>query len=184
MSALRICWRARRATIGTHLALTGERIGAADAIYCRARRCSHPGRETLADLPSVLADCRTAQDVRTRLSRMSSPPAAGKLAAARPWIEACYGADDVEEILQSASGARRRRSDAHSARDPATHVADVAQDHIAQYPLGAIIRAKSSRASSRITASRLRASPGMISSKVSAPPSSTRTAIRSGAGQA
>ena len=27
------------------------------------------------------------------------PPSASQLAAARPWIDACYGADDVEDIV-------------------------------------------------------------------------------------
>jgi enoyl-CoA hydratase len=85
-------------SVGTHLALTGERIGAADAIYCGLADIHIPA-EKLADLPAALTDCRTAQDVRTRLGHMSSPPAAGLLPAARPWIDSCYGAADVEEIF-------------------------------------------------------------------------------------
>lgn len=83
---------------GTHLALAGARIGAADAIYCGLADVHLPA-EKLADLPSALADCGTAQDVRLRLGQMSAPPAPGGLAAARSWIDACYGADDVEDII-------------------------------------------------------------------------------------
>jgi enoyl-CoA hydratase len=89
--------------VGTHLALTGERIGAADALYCRLADV-HMAAEKLADLPSALAGCRTAQEVRARLERMSSAPAPGNLPAARPWIDRCYGADEVEDILARMRG--------------------------------------------------------------------------------
>ena len=84
--------------VGTHLALTGARIGAADAIYCGLADVHVPA-DKLADLPAALADCRTAADVRARLLDMSAPPAAGALAAARSWIDDCYGADKVEDII-------------------------------------------------------------------------------------
>ena len=84
--------------VGTHLALTGARIGAADAIYCGLADVHVPA-DKLADLPAALADCRTAADVRARLLQMSAPPAAGALAAARPWIDDCYGAEKIEDII-------------------------------------------------------------------------------------
>jgi enoyl-CoA hydratase/carnithine racemase len=85
--------------VGFHLALTGERIGAADAIYAGLADF-HISSPKLVDLPAALAGCRTAPEVRTCLGRMAGPPAAGKLAAARPWIDACYGAGEVEEIFR------------------------------------------------------------------------------------
>jgi enoyl-CoA hydratase len=85
--------------VGFHLALTGERVGAADAIYAGLADIHIPA-EKLAELPAGLAACRAAQEVQTCLGRISSPPAAGRLAAARPWAEACYGADRVEEIFR------------------------------------------------------------------------------------
>ena len=84
--------------VGLHLGLIGERIGAADAIYAGLADVHIPS-EKLAELPAGLAACRTAKDVRTCLGRMSGTATAGKLAAARPWIDACYGADDVEDIF-------------------------------------------------------------------------------------
>jgi len=96
--------------VGMHLALTGERIGAADALYCGLADV-HIAAEKLADLPALLADCRTAHDVRTRLGEMSVSPAPGKLPAARRWIDVCYGADEVEEIV-----ARLRASPIEAAR--------------------------------------------------------------------
>jgi len=83
---------------GTYLALTGERIGAADAIYCRLADMHIPAVR-LAELPAALADCSTASEVQTRLGKMAVAPASGKLAAARSWIDACYGADHVETII-------------------------------------------------------------------------------------
>jgi enoyl-CoA hydratase len=84
---------------GTHLALTGERMIAADAIYCGLADVQIGG-EKLDALPSALAECRTARDVRARLDEMSVAPAASRLAMARPWIDACYGSDDVEDIVK------------------------------------------------------------------------------------
>jgi enoyl-CoA hydratase len=84
--------------IGTHLALTGERTGGADAIYCGLADIALPAA-SLADLPARLADCRTAQGVRAALKEVSALPLPGKLPAARAWIDECYSADSVEEIL-------------------------------------------------------------------------------------
>ena len=96
---------------GTYMALTGDRMNAADAIYCGLAD-SHIAAAKLAGLADTLADCRTADDVRGRLSALSSAPAAGKMAAARPWIDACCGADDVETIVArlAASPAEPARS--------------------------------------------------------------------------
>jgi enoyl-CoA hydratase len=96
--------------VGTHLALTGSRIGADDAIYCGLADIQLPAA-ILPDLPSRLAGCRSAQDVRTVLHEVAALPAPGKLPAARPWIDDCYGAENVEEIL-----ARLRASQADDAR--------------------------------------------------------------------
>jgi enoyl-CoA hydratase len=100
---------------GTYMALTGDRMNAADAIYCGLAD-SHVAAAKLAGLADALADCRSAQDVRGRLEALSSTPAAGKMAAARPWIDACCGADDVETIVDrlAASGAEPARA-AHAA---------------------------------------------------------------------
>ncbi len=91
--------------IGTHLALTGDRIGGPDAIYCGLADIQLPAA-TIVDLPPRLADCRTAQDVRTRLEKISVTPAPGKLAAMRPWIDECYSAPSVEEILARLSASK------------------------------------------------------------------------------
>jgi enoyl-CoA hydratase len=96
--------------VGFHLALTGERVGAADAIYCGLADVHIPAAR-LAELPSLLADRGTAHAVRACLDEMSAPAVPGKLAAARPWIDICYGAADIEEIV-----ARLERSENNDAR--------------------------------------------------------------------
>ncbi len=96
--------------VGTYLMLTGERIGAADAIYCGLADIS-VASQRLAELPAALADCRTADDVRARLEAMSVSPPPGKLPAAQPWIDGCYAADTVEDII-----ARLAASDVEDAR--------------------------------------------------------------------
>jgi enoyl-CoA hydratase len=96
--------------VGTHLVLTGERIGAADAIYCGLADVHVPAARVGA-LASALAGCRSADGVRSRLAELSAPPAPGGLPAAREWIDRCYAADTVEEIV-----ARLRRCDHEEAR--------------------------------------------------------------------
>ncbi len=98
---------------GTHVVLTGERLGAADAIYCGLADLHVPAA-TLPTLPTALADCRSDAEVRARLAALAVPPAAGRLAAARSWIDACYAADRVEDIV--ARLAARSEDDARAAR--------------------------------------------------------------------
>ncbi|KQX67438.1 enoyl-CoA hydratase/isomerase family protein [Streptomyces sp. Root1310] len=81
--------------LGTHLALTGAQIGAGDAMECG-----------LADhyVPSAslrqLADDLAALPVREALDRHVQPVPAGELADRRAWIDSCYAADSVEEIVR------------------------------------------------------------------------------------
>jgi enoyl-CoA hydratase len=88
--------------VGTYLALTGERIGAADAIYCGLADI-HIAAARQAELPAALADCRTAQDVRARLGELASTPAPGVLAAARSWIDRCYDGNHIEGMVERLS---------------------------------------------------------------------------------
>ena len=88
--------------VGTHLALTGERIGAADAIYSGLADV-HIAAAKLAELPARLADCRTDDAVRSHFAELSTAAASGKLSAARQWIDAYYSADTVEEIVAGLS---------------------------------------------------------------------------------
>ncbi|MEU9988140.1 enoyl-CoA hydratase/isomerase family protein [Streptomyces sp. NPDC007971] len=81
--------------LGTHLALTGAQIGAGDALLCG-----------LADhyLPAgglgAFVDDLAEMPVRDVLRRHVQPAPRGELAARREWIDACYAAGTVEEIVQ------------------------------------------------------------------------------------
>ncbi|MFH0518637.1 enoyl-CoA hydratase/isomerase family protein [Streptomyces sp. M41] len=81
--------------LGTHLALTGAQIGAADALLCG-----------LADhfVPSAalqgFVDDLAEHPVREALVRHVRQAPAGDLAGRREWIDACFSADTVEEIVQ------------------------------------------------------------------------------------
>jgi enoyl-CoA hydratase len=85
--------------VGTYLALTGDRMNAADAIFCGFADVNIAAAK-LAELPSALADCRTADDVRARLGEMSVAPIPGKLHAVQRWIDSCFDADDIETIFE------------------------------------------------------------------------------------
>ncbi|MEK2478018.1 MULTISPECIES: enoyl-CoA hydratase/isomerase family protein [Streptomyces] len=81
--------------LGTHLALTGTQIGASDALLCGLADHYVPS----AALPALLDDL-AAPPLREVLHRhvvRQAPP--GRLADQRPWIDACYAADTVEEIV-------------------------------------------------------------------------------------
>jgi enoyl-CoA hydratase len=83
--------------LGTHLALTGERIGARDAILCGLA-----DRVLAASDVAALVDGLRDGDVDVALARatragMTIPEA--RLVRDRVWIDACYASDDVEEIL-------------------------------------------------------------------------------------
>lgn len=84
--------------VGSYLALTGNRAGPADAIYCGLADV-HIGAPRLAEIPVALADCRTSEHVRAGLAELSTSPTPDGLPAARPWIDRCYSADRVEDIV-------------------------------------------------------------------------------------
>jgi enoyl-CoA hydratase len=80
--------------IGTHLALTGSTIGAADAVLAG-----------LADVfvPSVrldeLAAALETGDAAEVVASFAAVPPAGDLADARTWIDDCYTGDSVAAII-------------------------------------------------------------------------------------
>ncbi len=98
--------------VGTYLALTGDRMNAADAIYCGFADI-HIAAEKLAELAAALAECRTADDVQKRLGSMSTAPAPGRLKAAQTWIDAAFGANQVETIFEQLQSSNLE--EAHSA---------------------------------------------------------------------
>ncbi len=81
--------------LGTHLALTGAAVGAADALLCGLADHFVPA----ARLPELTAALAVAP-VPEVLPRYAATPPPGELADRRPWIDHCYAADTVEEIVE------------------------------------------------------------------------------------
>ncbi|MFE6776619.1 enoyl-CoA hydratase/isomerase family protein [Streptomyces sp. NPDC057702] len=103
--------------LGTHLALTGTPVSAGDALRCGLADHFVPR----VALPALLADL-ARHPVRDALARHVQPAPAGQLDAARAWIDACYQAPTVEEIIAEllAHGAPEAREAAETllARSP------------------------------------------------------------------
>ncbi|MGE3287374.1 MAG: 3-hydroxyisobutyryl-CoA hydrolase [Pseudonocardia sp.] len=98
--------------LGTHAALTGARLHAADAIACGLADVHVPsGRlpELVAALTGDGWHPRThgAHEgaVRTVVDRFATDPGPSALAADRPWIDGCFAGDTVTEIVDLLRGA-------------------------------------------------------------------------------
>ncbi|MFE2295673.1 enoyl-CoA hydratase/isomerase family protein [Streptomyces sp. NPDC059452] len=81
--------------LGTHLALTGAVVGARDALLCGLADHFVPADE----LPAFLAGLRTEPPAPVLQRHVQEAPP-GTLEANRAWIDHCYGADTVEEIVE------------------------------------------------------------------------------------
>ena len=100
--------------LGLHMALTGGRLGGADALLCGLADVHVPVGQ-LHELRIALAHCRDGEDVWARLDGLATAPEPGRFAAARPWIDRCYAADTVEAILGELAAAPE--PDARAAAD-------------------------------------------------------------------
>ncbi|MFF0149204.1 enoyl-CoA hydratase [Amycolatopsis sulphurea] len=80
--------------LGTHVALTAGSVSGADAIHCGLADHYVPAAR-LPDLFDALAT-RTPDEA---LELVAEPPPPSVLAEAREWIDHCYAAETVEEIL-------------------------------------------------------------------------------------
>ena len=81
--------------VGMHLALTGQPIGAGDAIRYGLADTFVP-RESIDDLAAALA---AGGDVDTIIAQFAGEPPASQLAADEPWIAACYTGDTAAEVV-------------------------------------------------------------------------------------
>lgn len=84
--------------LGTHLALTGEAVGAGDALVLGLADHFVPS-ERLAGFAASLASMTPAEAVR----RHEGPAPEAELAAHRGWIDHCYAAGSAEEIVERLS---------------------------------------------------------------------------------
>lgn len=80
--------------LGTHLALTAGAVGAADAVLCGLADHFVPAAR-LPEAVAAFADTPPHEVV----ARYAGQPPAGVLADRREWIDHCYAADAVEEIV-------------------------------------------------------------------------------------
>lgn len=101
-------WLLARApgAIGTRLALTGGRIGAADALFCGLADHFVPS----ARLDEVV-ERLTKETAETTLAEFDAAPAAAPLRTRPGWIDHAYAAPDAEAIMQ------RLRSKPEAAQD-------------------------------------------------------------------
>ncbi|MFK4066878.1 enoyl-CoA hydratase/isomerase family protein [Streptomyces sp. NPDC029674] len=80
--------------LGTHLALTGTAVGAGDALLCGLADHFVPS-ERLREFTAAIAGTEPSEAVR----QYAADAPAGELAGHREWIDHCYAADSVEEIV-------------------------------------------------------------------------------------
>ncbi|MEU5048903.1 enoyl-CoA hydratase/isomerase family protein [Streptomyces sp. NPDC021096] len=103
--------------LGTHLALTAASVGPGDALLCGL--ADH--FVAAASLPALLDDL-TREEVADALDRHVRPAPAGGLAADREWIDRCYAAGTVEEVvdrlLDSGVPAAKEAAEAILAKSP------------------------------------------------------------------
>jgi enoyl-CoA hydratase len=85
-------------SIGTYLALSGQRVAAADALFCKIADI-HVPVDRLVELPAALANCRSHDEVRARLEGLSGASGPARLPKQREWIDGCYGGDVLEDIV-------------------------------------------------------------------------------------
>ncbi|MBB4197405.1 3-hydroxyisobutyryl-CoA hydrolase [Rhodoblastus sphagnicola] len=89
--------------LGTHLALTAGRAGPADCVLLGLADV-FVAKDRLEGLADVLSDCASHDDVGAALAKIAAPAGPPPLADARPWIDAAYAADSVEEIAANLAG--------------------------------------------------------------------------------
>jgi enoyl-CoA hydratase len=81
--------------IGTYLALTGERIGLADAVALGI--VTHPVART--DLPALVAGLVAGEEIEVLLARLRHDPGPSPLMEHRALIDACFEGEDPRDVL-------------------------------------------------------------------------------------
>ncbi|MEW2553165.1 enoyl-CoA hydratase/isomerase family protein [Streptomyces zhihengii] len=81
--------------LGTHLALTGESVGAGDALMLGLADHFVP-----SDRLPAFAAALASGEVGAAVRRFAEPAPGAPLAGAREWIDHCYAAGTVEEIVE------------------------------------------------------------------------------------
>ncbi|MFJ9319586.1 enoyl-CoA hydratase/isomerase family protein [Streptomyces globisporus] len=100
--------------LGTHLALTGRSVGAADAILCGLADHHVPAHLLPALTEALSEPAGPGASPADLVQRFATRPPVGELAVQRDWIDSCYAADTVEDIVRGL-----RESGVHEARTAA-----------------------------------------------------------------
>ncbi|MFF2141485.1 enoyl-CoA hydratase/isomerase family protein [Kitasatospora sp. NPDC058190] len=82
--------------LGTHLGLTSASMGPGDALLCGFADHYVPS----ARLPELLDALASSADPAAAVAAHAEPAPPSELAAQHEWIDACYAADTVEEIVE------------------------------------------------------------------------------------
>lgn len=88
------------AEFGTCIALTGKRVGAADAILCGLADLCVAGNR-LPSLAEELAMCASRSELDTCLHSFAGAPEPGELEKGRTWIAECFAEASIEAILSA-----------------------------------------------------------------------------------
>lgn len=120
--------------IGTHVALTTARMGAGDAIAAGFADYYVPSD----DIPALLDALRTAS-ADAAIAQFAKAAPESELLGQRDWIDACYSADTVEEIV-----ARLQAYDAPEA-------SKAASDLLAKSPVALKVTLRSLRAARELS---------------------------------
>lgn len=115
--------------IGTHVALTTARMGAGDAIAAGFADYFIPSEQ----IPALL-DALHTTEAEVAIAKFTQPVPVSDFAANRDWIDSCYDADTVEEIVS-----RLRR-------DGRPEAARAAADIITKSPVALKVTLRSLRA--------------------------------------
>jgi enoyl-CoA hydratase len=101
---------------GTHAALTGAHLSGADALFLGLADFFVPSGR-LADLAAALEN----ESAEAAVARFAEKAPASELEGQRDWIDACYSADEAEEIvrrLRAAGGEAAAAADTIEAKSP------------------------------------------------------------------
>ena len=120
--------------LGTHIALTTGRLGAGDAIATGFADHFVPS----SDLPSFLEALHTSS-IEDALDKFASAAPESELLAQQGWIDECYSADTVEEIVA--------RLQAHSAPEAAA----AAEQILSKSPIAVKVALESLRRARNLT---------------------------------
>ncbi|WP_405000611.1 enoyl-CoA hydratase/isomerase family protein [Kitasatospora cathayae] len=82
--------------LGTHLGLTSASMGPGDALLCGFADHFVPS----ARIPELLEALARDAEPATTVAAHAEPPPPAELAEQRDWIDTCYAADTVEEIVE------------------------------------------------------------------------------------